>query len=216
MKQVLPENKPEKIKLEQLNAAMTNEVYVVTVFPTEEKYLLRLYGKGAELFFQRQQEVETFQNLAKVGFGPKLIGTFEGGRVEEYIVSDNLNTELIRDEKVSQEIAQIIYQLHSMFPKGSEENCETWTTLYQWLEKAAEAVEKLTEDKQLPENLSLDLIEKEIGDLKNFFDNQTNPLPIVFCHNDVFFFFFSFFLFSFFFFLFFSSIFLKNTSFSLY
>lgn len=72
-----------------LKGAMTNEVFQVN-WPTKNggevrKVLVRLYGEGVEVFFDREEEVQTFECISKHGQGPRLLGRFTSGRVEEFI-----------------------------------------------------------------------------------------------------------------------------------
>lgn len=68
---------------------MTNEVYQINWPTTEDglvrKVLLRVYGEGVELFFNRDDEIQTFECMSKHGQGPRLLGRFAEGRVEEFI-----------------------------------------------------------------------------------------------------------------------------------
>lgn len=74
-----------------LKGAMTNEVYRIS-WPTKSQenhrtVLVRVYGEGVELFFSRDEEVRTFKWVSMNGYGPKLLGQFPRGRVEEFIDS---------------------------------------------------------------------------------------------------------------------------------
>lgn len=77
------------LKVVHLSGAMTNEVYRVS-WPTKMEniartVLVRIYGEGAELFFNRDEEIRAFECLSMHGYGPKLLGHFREGRVEEFI-----------------------------------------------------------------------------------------------------------------------------------
>lgn len=72
-----------------VKGAMTNEVFQIK-WPTKtetfsHKVLLRLYGEGVEVFFDRNDEIRTFEFMSKHGQGPRLLGRFHNGRVEEFI-----------------------------------------------------------------------------------------------------------------------------------
>jgi len=70
-----------------LKGAMTNEVYQIK-WPTEgrsRKVLVRIYGEGVDVFFDRDVEIRTFECMSKHGQGPRLLGRFPNGRVEEFI-----------------------------------------------------------------------------------------------------------------------------------
>jgi hypothetical protein len=78
-----------------LKGAMTNEVYQVRWLTGSgdgeaaageyRKVLMRVYGEGVELFFDREDEVRTFECMSRHGHGPRLLGRFPTGRLEEFI-----------------------------------------------------------------------------------------------------------------------------------
>lgn len=79
---------PGALAVSQLKGAMTNEVFQIT-WPGGEgdprKVLVRIYGQGVEVFFDRADEVRTFECMSRHGQGPRLLGRFANGRVEEFI-----------------------------------------------------------------------------------------------------------------------------------
>lgn len=77
------------LQVKPLKGAMTNEVFEVN-WPTKSdghlrRVLVRLYGEGVEVFFNRVDEIQTFECMSKHGQGPRLLGRFTTGRVEEFI-----------------------------------------------------------------------------------------------------------------------------------
>lgn len=77
------------LQVTPLKGAMTNEVFEVN-WPTksdghQRRVLVRLYGEGVEVFFNRVDEIQTFECMSKHGQGPRLLGRFTTGRVEEFI-----------------------------------------------------------------------------------------------------------------------------------
>lgn len=79
----------DALEVVPLKGAMTNEVFQIN-WPTKRgdvirKLLIRIYGEGVEVFFKRDDEIRTFECMSKHGQGPKLLGRFEDGRVEEFI-----------------------------------------------------------------------------------------------------------------------------------
>jgi len=79
----------KNLKVHHLSGAMTNEVYRIS-WPTKNenvprRVLVRMYGEGVDRFFNRDEEIRTFECLSKKGQGPKLLGQFANGRVEEFI-----------------------------------------------------------------------------------------------------------------------------------
>lgn len=79
---------PNAIKVIPLKGAMTNEVYQIK-WPTNtersRKVLVRIYGEGVEVFFDRDNEIRTFEFMSRKGQGPRLLGRFSNGRIEEFI-----------------------------------------------------------------------------------------------------------------------------------
>lgn len=71
-----------------LKGAMTNEVFQIK-WPTKaqvsRKVLVRIYGEGVDVFFDRENEIRTFEFMSKQGQGPRLLGRFHNGRIEEFI-----------------------------------------------------------------------------------------------------------------------------------
>ena len=79
----------EQLKAVPLKGAMTNEVYQIT-WPARDgdfprKVLVRVYGEGVEVFFNREDEIRTFEYISRHGQGPLLLGRFGEGRIEEFI-----------------------------------------------------------------------------------------------------------------------------------
>lgn len=73
----------------RLKGAMTNQVFQIK-WPTKtneasRKVLVRIYGEGVEVFFDRDDEIRTFEYMSKHGQGPRLLGRFPNGRIEEFI-----------------------------------------------------------------------------------------------------------------------------------
>ena len=72
-----------------LKGAMTNEVFQIK-WPTKNedvsrKVLVRIYGEGVDVFLNREDEIRTFEFISKQGQGPRLLGRFSTGRIEEFI-----------------------------------------------------------------------------------------------------------------------------------
>ena len=79
----------EALQVVPLKGAMTNEVFRI-IWPTKcgnlnRNILVRIYGEGVEAFFNRDNEIRTFECMSKHGQGPRLLGRFADGRVEEFI-----------------------------------------------------------------------------------------------------------------------------------
>lgn len=73
----------------RLKGAMTNQVFQIK-WPARKdgvprKVLVRIYGEGVDVFFDRENEIRTFEFMSKHGQGPRLLGRFFNGRIEEFI-----------------------------------------------------------------------------------------------------------------------------------
>lgn len=80
---------PVDLKLTRLKGAMTNNVYEChwkrNNGNRDKKVLVRVYGEGSSMFFDRNDEVLTFERMSQKGQGPRLLGRFPNGRVEEFL-----------------------------------------------------------------------------------------------------------------------------------
>ena len=47
--------------------------------------LVRIYGRGVKVFFDRADEVRAFECMSRYGQGPRLLGRFANGHIEEFI-----------------------------------------------------------------------------------------------------------------------------------
>ncbi|XP_059279957.1 probable choline kinase 1 [Lycium ferocissimum] len=171
----------KNLKVHHLSGAMTNEVYRIS-WPTKNenvsrRVLVRMYGEGVEKFFNRDEEIRAFECLSKKGQGPKLLGQFSNGRVEEFIHARTLSAEDLRDSEISSSIAAKLREFHNLDMPGSK-NVILWDRLRKWLNEA----KGLCSPEHLKE-FSLGNLEKEISLLEK--ELPTESQEIVFCHNDM-------------------------------
>ncbi|KAF6146366.1 hypothetical protein GIB67_020460 [Kingdonia uniflora] len=164
-----------------LMGAMTNEVYQIH-WPTElenlpRKVLVRIYGEGVDVFFNRDDEIRTFECMSKNGQGPRLLGRFLTGRVEEFIHARTLSAPDMRDPEISAIIASKLREFHELDMPGPK-NVILWSRLRNWLS----AAKRLCPAEEAKEFL-FDTIEGEISILEKEL-SQENQL-IGFCHNDL-------------------------------
>ncbi|XP_040376363.1 probable choline kinase 2 [Oryza brachyantha] len=62
---------------------------------------VRVYREGVEVFFDRETEVRTFECMSRHGHGPRLLGRFPNGRVEEFIHTRSMCQSLCQMEVLS-------------------------------------------------------------------------------------------------------------------
>lgn len=84
-------------------------------FETVRQVLVRLLsGKNDVTTMGEAGEALAFDALGKAGLGPKLLGVFDGGRIEEYIDSRFLTNEEFHDVRIVEAIARNIARMHSL------------------------------------------------------------------------------------------------------
>ncbi|CAN6341270.1 unnamed protein product [Urochloa humidicola] len=165
-----------------LKGAMTNEVYQAR-WPAgggereERKVLVRVYGEGVEVFFDREDEVRTFECMSRHGHGPRLLGRFRNGRVEEFIHARTLSAADLRDPEISAIIASKLREFHNLDMPGPK-SVLIWERLRNWL-KTAKSLCSSDEAKEF----CLDSMEEQITALENGFSGECECIG--FCHNDL-------------------------------
>ncbi|CAI8595953.1 unnamed protein product [Vicia faba] len=164
-----------------LKGAMTNEVFQIkwpaTSGETSRKVVVRIYGEGVDIFFDRENEIRTFEYMSKNGQGPLLLGRFTNGRVEEFIHARTLSASDLRDPSISALIAAKMKEFHDLDMPG-EKKVNLWRTLRNWLTEA----KRLSSPKEV-EAFYLDTVDKEISILEKELSGAHQQIG--FCHNDL-------------------------------
>ncbi|KAI3455884.1 hypothetical protein Pfo_012547 [Paulownia fortunei] len=176
----------EALQVIPLKGAMTNEVYQIKwltksnrdeSLPRSRKLLVRIYGAGVEIFFDRENEIRTFEFMSKQGQGPRLLGRFSNGRVEEFIRARTLTAADLRDPEISAIIATKMKEFHNLDMPGPK-TVVLWDRLCNWLNEA-----KRLSSQEEAEEFCLNVLEYEISALEK---NLTTSHQLVgFCHNDL-------------------------------
>ncbi|EFJ23622.1 hypothetical protein SELMODRAFT_103062 [Selaginella moellendorffii] len=167
-----------------LKGAMTNHIYECQwpggsgrVGEQQRKALVRIYGDSVDILFKREDEVRIFEFVSRKGQGPRLLGRFPNGRVEEFIHARTLTAADLRDPGISARIAAKMWEFHRLDLPESHEP-KLWERLRDWLQKA----EKLCSPQSMQE-FHMKRLESEIREAE-----RTIPEPgdvIGFCHNDL-------------------------------
>ncbi|KAG5648208.1 hypothetical protein DXG03_006163 [Asterophora parasitica] len=112
-----PEITPGNISIHKVSGSLTNAVFFVS-YPsvrTSRTVLLRIYGFSSGSLISRPRELHTLHILSsQYRIGPRVYGTFENGRVEEYFKSTTLTPSDIRDPTISRWIGARMAELHSV------------------------------------------------------------------------------------------------------
>ncbi|KAI3961554.1 hypothetical protein MKW92_032748 [Papaver armeniacum] len=161
------------LKVIPLKGAMTNEVYQINwgtqkkgELPADQKVLVRIYGQGVDAFLNREVEINTFECMSKHGQGPRLLGRFSNGRIEEFIHARTLSAHDLRDPEISSLIASKLKEFHKVEMPGPK-NVVLWNRLRNWLSSAKQVCPA--------EEASVFLLNRD------FRENQVIGL----CHNDL-------------------------------
>ncbi|CAA0810855.1 Probable choline kinase 1 [Striga hermonthica] len=170
------------LKVVQLSGAMTNEIYRIswTTDSDDDRpntVLVRMYGEGVDHFFDRDDEIRTFECLSANGHGPKLLGRFREGRVEEFIHARTLSAADLRDRETSALIASKMREFHNL-DMPSPKNVVLWQRLRKWVNVARD----LCSQEHVKE-YRLDSLDEEISLLEKFVSRDGQEIG--FCHNDL-------------------------------
>lgn len=79
-----PTAEDRDLEVHVISGGITNSLCKVTNTTTHESCLVRLFGAGSDILIDRARDGVIFERMSDLGYGPKLFGCFEGGRVEEY------------------------------------------------------------------------------------------------------------------------------------
>lgn len=209
------ENMAPDLDLDRINCALTNSVYYVKA-PRYVKemvkrdlshqklpvnLLLRIYGPNVDMLIDRDRELKTISELTKRNIGPKLFGTFQNGRFEQFFNAKSLNRHDMRNPETSKQIAKRMSDLHQNVPISDEDRERgpvVWQYLAKWLPAAREQLRKL--DAETPGTtrrvIQRDSLEDFEQALNWYTKHITAKYPIdkdakkddvnrlVFCHND--------------------------------
>ncbi|KAH0981384.1 hypothetical protein GBA52_008561 [Prunus armeniaca] len=164
-----------------LKGAMTNEVFEIK-WPAKtgelsRKVVVRIYGEGVDVFFDRDNEIRTFEYMSKNGQGPRLLGRFPNGRIEEFIHARTLSACDLRDPDISALIAAKLKEFHELNMPGPKD-VTLWDRLRNWLSTA-----KRLSTPEEANAFQLDSIEKEISLLEKELSGPSQSMG--FCHNDL-------------------------------
>ncbi|KAJ0241107.1 choline kinase 1 [Hirschfeldia incana] len=174
----------ESLEVVPLKGAMTNEVYQIN-WPTlnggedalHRRVLVRIYGDGVDLFFNRDDEIKTFECMSHHGYGPKLLGRFSDGRLEEFIHARTLSAGDLRVSETSDLIAAKLREFHKLDMPGPK-NILLWERLRSWLKEA----KNLCSPTEMDE-FRLEAMEDEINLLEERVTRDDQEIG--FCHNDL-------------------------------
>uniref|UniRef100_A0A915L771 Choline kinase n=1 Tax=Romanomermis culicivorax TaxID=13658 RepID=A0A915L771_ROMCU len=159
-----------------------------------DKTLLRVYF-NPETESHLVAESVIFTLLSERQLGPRLFGIFNGGRLEEYIVSRPLTCPDIRQDDISLRIARKIARIHKLNVPISKEPTYLCEALERWIERLRlcspsfslpinTTIDKISNGTNFKVRVvDLDELQAHLYTIKSAISRSTSP--VVFCHNDL-------------------------------
>ena len=103
---------PSDIIITRIMGGNTNSLYKVEARSLSDAVVLRLFGRGTELFIDRSTENSALSQLSKLGMAPTFHGLIENGRVEGFLSGRHLNPSELALPKVLSAVATQMAILH--------------------------------------------------------------------------------------------------------
>lgn len=170
--------------VERVSGGITNLLLKVAVKEASSDVFLtvRLYGPNTDLVIDRKRELQALPFISAAGFGAELLGLFENGMIQSFIMARTLSPSDMSNPKISAEIATQLREFHQVEVPGSREP-QLWSDIFKFLEQA-EVLE--FDDKEKHAQYKA-ISFKEIRDEVNAIKELTGHLgaPVVFSHNDL-------------------------------
>ncbi|KAF9459434.1 choline kinase, cytoplasm [Collybia nuda] len=198
---VSPSITQDSIKVDKVSGSLTNAVFFVSC-PTlqgPKTLLLRIYGLSSGSLISRPRELHTLHVLSsQYHIGPRVYGTFENGRVEEYFESTTLTPSDIRDPTISRWIGARMAELHSVDIEAieqtstSREEGKRWEigvrkNVKSWLVPAADVLALPSVSDTIRAEFDLNTFKEDWKRYMTWLstvDDVTNGSRRVFAHND--------------------------------
>ncbi|THH18098.1 hypothetical protein EW146_g2826 [Bondarzewia mesenterica] len=192
---------PNALHIDKVSGSLTNAVFFVSSPLTSTRtLLLRIYGPSSGSLISRPRELHTLHVLSSsYHMGPRIYGTFDNGRVEEYFDSVTLSASDIRDDKISAYIGSRMAELHGVDIAAIEKNTAPsqgtgtpWQigakkNVQSWLPPARDVLAIPAIPNSVRKELDLDVFqtkwEKYMAWLDEF-ERREGSSKRVFCHND--------------------------------
>lgn len=111
-----------------------------------QKLLLRVYGPQVGHLIDRDIELDVLYRLSLRQIGPKLLGTFENGRFEQFFNARPLTKEGLREPDTSVQIAKRMRELHdgvSLTTEEREKGPGVWNCIWKWMKRAIQVLNEL-------------------------------------------------------------------------
>jgi len=194
---------PDALRVRKVSGSLTNAVFFVSCpsVPKTPTLLLRIYGPSSDALISRPRELRTLHALSsQYRIGPRVYGTFQNGRVEEYFDSVTLSPTDLRDPKMSRLIGARMAELHSVdisvveedsVPEGEmgglEAGLGVMSTVKSWVAPARQVLALPSFPDESRTQLDIDRFEEEWKSYMRWVsrtEKTEGPSRRVFSHND--------------------------------
>ncbi|CXI57196.1 choline kinase [Plasmodium berghei] len=184
------------IYVKQILSGLTNQLFEVGLKecsvsqnPSIRKHILfRIYGKYVGELYNTDLEIEVYETMSKYKISPKLLNTFSGGRIEEWLYGNPLKNEDLQNSKILIAIANMLGKFHTLaIKKTLPSHWDKTPCIYKRIKEWKIQISKLKN------------LDKFKGDINKYYqesdkfikfmnkytkeDNIRNH--ITFCHNDL-------------------------------
>lgn len=193
----------QSIVIQKVSGSLTNAVFFVSCpsIPIIPVLLVRIYGPSSGSLISRPRELQTLHILSsRYHIGPRVYGTFENGRIEEYFHSVTLSAKDLCDPKISAWIGARMAELHQVdiavveaMPSSEEWNgvgiecTSAKRNIKSWLPAARDVLALPSVSDTIRRSFDLKTFEIEWNDYIRWIDEkekQEVPSERVFAHND--------------------------------
>lgn len=100
----------DNLVIKNIASALTNSVYLIIL--DSQKLLLRIYGPNVLHLIDRDYETSVLARLAHHKIGPRLLGQFKNGRIEQWLESVEVTSAEVRVPVTSRYIARRMREFH--------------------------------------------------------------------------------------------------------
>ncbi|KAJ5970340.1 Choline/ethanolamine kinase [Penicillium vulpinum] len=167
----VPADLAPEIEVVRLSGALTNAVYVVAPpkhLPPPKtdsnslssrkrppKLLLRIYGPQVDHLIDRENELQILRRLGRKNIGPRILGTFQNGRFEEYFEARPLTPKELRMPETAKQVAKRMRELHDGVELLEEEReggpmiFKNWD---KWVDRCEQVTTWLDKELESPQN----------------------------------------------------------------
>jgi len=131
------------LEVQVIKGGITNSLWKVTNTKPMERdegsVLVRLFGDGSDILIDRARDEVIFERMSRFGYGPRLYGRFEGGRVEEYLEDSRALEPKEMSQRAPLDLAGMLARATALHhgiadvePSPQPWTPVLWTTLRRW------------------------------------------------------------------------------------